>query len=226
MKLPNIDHKKSKTNPTIDSPSAEFELPFYKDVDYFISLDNFVSFIKATEKLVRTSEEYKAYKDTVMNEYGLNKCQVLSNIEADEDNTVKLEMHHGPILTLFDVTSIILDWMIARDMKITTFSVAKIVLDEHFLNNVQVTMLSESIHQLVHDDEVFLSLQQAFGDLNKFLTKYRDGLNISHIKNINRYIEKSKEQGAHDTGVLDLQKTVLDWRKDYGDEYDEFINSI
>ena len=33
-------------------------------------------------------------------------------------------MHHGPILTLFDVTSIILNYMLIKGMKITTFSVA------------------------------------------------------------------------------------------------------
>ena len=40
--LPNIDFKKTAQNPTIDSDTSLYTLPFYKDTEYFSNLDNFV----------------------------------------------------------------------------------------------------------------------------------------------------------------------------------------
>ena len=61
LDIPNIDFKKPKKNPTIDSDTSLYTLPFYKDSDYFANLDNFVGFIKAVESMVRTSKYYSRY---------------------------------------------------------------------------------------------------------------------------------------------------------------------
>ena len=60
-KIPNIEFKKTKRNPTLDSDTSLFELPFYKDVEYFTNLDNFVTFVNAVERLVRSSKYYSRY---------------------------------------------------------------------------------------------------------------------------------------------------------------------
>ena len=45
-----------------------------------------------------------------------------------DDEKATIEMHHGPILTLFDCCSIVTMSMIHRGEKLTTPRVAKIVL--------------------------------------------------------------------------------------------------
>lgn len=210
--LPNIDYKKPKKNPTIDSDSSMYELPFYKDADYLSNLDNFVGFVKAVERLVRSSKHYTRYVGYIKKDVGLNFCQVLSNIKIEDDTAVtKLEMHHGPILTLFDYAAIITDWMLAKDKKITTFSVADRLLDEHFKNNIQVVMLSETVHKLVHTGAIFLNINHAFGDLNQFITKYRDGVSDEYIERINKYLETCRKYDSFDHHTLDLERTVKSW---------------
>lgn len=210
--LPNIDYKKPKKNPTIDSASSTYELPFYKDADYLSNLDNFVGFVKAVERMVRSSKHYSRYVKYIKDDIGLNFCQVLSNIKVeDADATTKLEMHHGPILTLFDYTAIIIDWMLANDKKITTFSVADRILEEHFQNHIQVVMLSETVHQLVHDGKVFLNIKHAFGDLNTFLNTYRDGVSDEYIERINKYLTTCEKYDSFDKHTLDLADTVKHW---------------
>jgi len=187
--LPNIDYKKPSKNPTIDSDTSLYSLPYYKDSEYFSNLDNFVSFIKAVEQTVRTSKYYSRYIKYLKEDVGLNFCQVLSNIKSeDEDAYTKIEMHHGPILTLFDYIAIIVDYYLYHDKKINTFIIADVVLEEHFNNNVQVVMLSETVHQEVHENNVFLNIKHAFGDLNTFLKKYKDGISDEQILKINRYL--------------------------------------
>ena len=220
-KIPGIDVNKPNTNPTIDSDESYYEIPFYKDVDYMFSLENEVAFIKAVERMVRTSKYYSRYIAHLKVDLGLNFCQVKGNISEDEDVGVTdlIEMHHGPIFTLFDVVSIILNYMLAKDMKITTFSVANKVIEEHFKHRVQTVMLCETVHQLVHDNKVFLNYRQGFGDLYSFLEIYYEGLDEIMVNKIIDYIEKCKKYDSNDFGNLNV--IVTRWKTEHYDEDDE-----
>lgn len=213
--LPNIDYKKPNKNPTLDADTSEFELPFYKDIEYFSNIDNFVGFVKAVERMVRTSNYYSRYIKYLKEDIGLTACQVLSNIE---DEYADIEMHHGPILTLFDYVAIITDSLLAKKKKINTFLVADILLEEHFLNNIQVVMLSKTVHEQVHENNIFINLNQAFGNLNDFLKKYRDGLHPEQVQKINKYIESSIKYDSFDKDVLKLNGFVKKWSKDNGED--------
>ena len=57
--LPNIDY--DEANLTVDSDSSLYNIPMYKPVEYFSSLESRNAFIKSVEKLVRTSDRYKKY---------------------------------------------------------------------------------------------------------------------------------------------------------------------
>lgn len=220
-KIPGIDVNKPNTNPTIDSDESYYEIPFYKDVDYMFSLENEVAFIKAVERMVRTSKYYSRYIAHLKVDLGLNFCQVKGNIAEDEDAGVTdlIEMHHGPIFTLFDVVSIILNYMLAKDMKITTFSVANKVIEEHFKHRVQTVMLCETVHQLVHDNKVFLNYRQGFGDLYSFLEIYYEGLDEIMVNKIIDYIEKCKKYDSNDFGNLNV--IVTRWKTEHYDEDDD-----
>lgn len=213
-KIPNIEFKKTKRNPTLDSDTSLFELPFYKDVEYFTNLDNFVTFVNAVERLVRSSKYYSRYIKYIKEEVGLNFCQVLSNIKVtDENDVTEIEMHHGPILTLFDYVSIVVDHLLYHDKKINTFIVADIILKEHYKNNIQIVMLTKTAHEQVHLDNVFLSTKHAFGDLNRFLTKYKDGISQEQITKINEYISLCEKYDSYDKGVFELNKILKNWSK-------------
>lgn len=220
-RIPGIQVNKPNNNPTIDSDESYYEIPFYKDYDYMFSIENEVAYIKAVERLVRSSKYYSRYIAHMKNDLGMNFCQVKGNISEDEDAGVTdlIEMHHGPIFTLFDVTSIILNYMLAKEMKITTFSVANRVIEEHFKHRVQTVMLCKTVHQLVHDNKVFLNYKQGFGDLYSFLETYYEGLDETQINNIINYIEKCKKYDSNDFGNLEV--IVTRWKTEHHDFDDE-----
>lgn len=207
--LDDIIYKKPNKNPTIDCDNSEYELPFYKDGEYFAILDNFVNFCKACERLVRVSPYYKKYI-SYLRTIGLDRCQVLSNIVAEEGGPA-VEMHHGPILSLFDYCAIVTDHLIYHKKLINTFIVADIIIKEHYNNNIQVVMLSETVHQSWHaTGKPFINLHQAFGDLNKFMKKYRDGLE-EVIPKINRYIMLSTKYDSFDSQLLKIKDNIEVW---------------
>lgn len=207
---PNIEFKKPNKNPTLDAKTSLFEIPFYKDVEYFSNLENFVSFVKAVEKMVRASNYYRRYISELKEEIGLTYCQVLSNID---DESANIEMHHGPILTLFDYVAIITDYMLFHNIPVTSFSVANKVIEEHFEHNVQVVMLSKTVHELVHEDDIFINFKQAFGNLNRFLEKYKDGINKDQINKINIYINLCHKYNSFDKEALKLNDNLKEWSK-------------
>ena len=120
-------------------------------------------------------------------------------------------MHHGPILTLFDYVSIVVDHMLYNGQRVNTFIVADTIIAEHFQNHIQVVMLSETVHEEVHTNNVFINTRQAFGDLNAFMERYKDGISDEQIAKINKYIELSEKYDSYDKGVLDLRDKIYSW---------------
>ena len=204
--LPDIEYNKVKNIATIDSPKSLYYIPFYKTEDYFSSFESYIAFIKNVERVVRTNDRYKKYIAHLKKLVGLNHCQVLSNITDDD---APIEMHHGPILTLYDYCAIILEYFLIKKWKISTYRVADAVLEEHLKNRVQVVMLSQTIHEEVHAREIFLNYKHAYGDLNAFIKKYAIAISDEYKEKINKYIDKSMSTDSTDYGILELSKSVL-----------------
>lgn len=211
-----------ENNPSIDSDNSIFYIPFYKRDDYFEVYENKILFIKECEKLVRKHKFYKAYIKYLINIVGMNTCQVLPGIECGEEgkNKVTIEMHHGPILTLFDTCHIVLNCLIKDGCQdITTFKVANMVLEEHRLNNVRVILLSKSVHQQVHENAILLNYHMGFGDTKMFLSKYNRGLTKSLRSGINEYIQWSLENDSFDNNILELSDSMRQWGNN---DFDDF----
>lgn len=197
----------------IDSQLLDFEIQFYKNPTFFMVLTNYVEFIKGCEKFIRRTKDYTNYV-AHLKELGFTRCQVLGSIDSslsEKEHPLTVEMHHGPIFTLFDYCGAVIGYMTKHKMKITTPRVAKIIMDEHWNGNIQTVMLSSTVHQAVDSGRLFISLKQAVGNLNNFLKRYADGITSYQREKINKYIEMSEKYKATDNGLFDLKETMHDW---------------
>ena len=192
---------------TITSDMVLFDISFYKDHDYLMNLEKFIGFVKACEKTIRKHPDYDNFVSTIR-EFNMDHCQVLGNISRFD---ATIEAHHGPLFTLFDYCVIVINSMMKRNEKITTFRVAKKVLEEHFNGNVQIVMLCKTVHQMIDTGEIFINLNQGIGDVNAFIKKYKDGLDETYIDKINAYIDLSKKFESTDNGILELEKNMVCW---------------
>lgn len=204
--LPDIEYINNKYTPIVDSPVSIYQIHMYKNEKYFANLESYVSFVKNIERMVRSNDRYKKYIDYLKKKVGLNHCQVLSKVTDDEAD---IEMHHGPILTLYDYCAIILEYYLIKKWSISTLRIADTVLSEHEKNRIQVVMLSSTIHQEVHDRNIFLNYEQGFGDFNSFIKKYNIALGNIYIEKINRYIDRSLMENSNDFGILELSKNLV-----------------
>lgn len=208
-KIVNINSKTSNGNVTVKADKGYFQLSFYKNKAFFMDSKGYGQFIKSVERIVRTSDEYSAYIFYITNEIGLDHCMLMPGITSDK---AKIEMHHGPILTLYDYCAIVVESMLHNGEPISSFRVAKVVMEEHYNNNVQVLMLSKTAHQLVHTGKIFIHPTQAWGNLDNFIEKYKDGLTREQIETINEYLILSEQNKTTDGGTLKAG-TMSDWNK-------------
>ena len=105
--LPDIIYDKSKITPIVDAKTSFYKILMYKDEDYLSNYESYVNFVKGCEKAVRNNDRYKKYINHLKKEVKLTKCQVLKNV-TDQDASI--EMHHGPIFTLFDICAIVIEY--------------------------------------------------------------------------------------------------------------------
>lgn len=186
----------------IESADDSFDcISLFKDIEYFQDDVLYSKFVKACETRIRTSKEYAAFLTYIKRVLGINFCEVSSQI-FDTDATI--EMHHGPLFTLYDITSIVLSWYLKNGQKITTFRIVDRVLQEHFDLNVQVVMLAKTNHEAAHNRDLFLHVNQGIGDINGFITKYADCLDDIYKYKIYNYINLCKDSPSMDHGYLDI----------------------
>ena len=210
--LPDIIYAKEKLDtykvtPIVDAKSSLYQIPFDKDPEYFSNFESYNTFIKGCERLVRHNDRYKKYISFLKRNVRLDRCQVLKNITDDDAD---IEMHHGPIFTLYDYCSIITEYFLMRHWKVTTPRIAKEVLDEHQRHRIQVVMVSSTVHEEIHARNIFINQNQAFGDLASFLYKYAPAISDEYKEKLNRYIDRSLLMDSSDFGVLDLNKALLE----------------
>jgi hypothetical protein len=198
---------------TVSSSNELFDISFFSDRTSLRDIENFVRFVKACEWTVRKSDEYKNFKAQVIAK-GLDRCQILGHISSDGSDDVDIEMHHGPLFTLFDYCAIVIDALLFRGEKVSTFRVGRLVLDEHFADHIQIVMLSKTVHQLVDTGNMFIHFNQATGNISEFIKAYHEGLTPDRIEKINKYIELCDQFDTFDNGLLDLKNTITDWNYD------------
>ena len=190
---------KIKDLSTIEKEDGNLILNYDKTTGMFINLfytknnlsnlNERTKLIKKTESIIRKSARYRLYKNKLF-EMGINMCAVLGNVTED---IATLEMHHGPIFTLWDYIEITIDYFYQNKMPINSFRLAQQVLNDHFEDLIQVVMISKSVHKAAHNgntNNTFkIGLDSAWGNLVGYLEKYKGCLSRKHFAKLNEYFE-------------------------------------
>ena len=203
MNLPDIQYT-GGTARIIETQSQTGEsIQFYKDANYFQDISTYNKFVIQVQKMVYASEEYKNFCGWIRKSLGINFCQVNSSIV--ENDGVTIEMHHGPIFTLFDYISVMLNSYIDNGIPISTFNIVDEVIEEHYQRRVQVVMLSTTNHEAVHNGDIFLNFKQGIGNFSEFVTRYSKYFTDEQKYRIASYLKLCEDNDSFDTGILDIE---------------------
>ena len=182
-----FDNLKIKSNKSIYCESFYF-------VDVFDET-NLKKFIKSVERTVRSSKEYKRYIENLRtNVHALNYDTVMSNISNTD---TALEFHHYP-LSLYEISEILILDHLANKDNITSFSIAKEIMEYHFKNKIGLVSLTKTNHELAHDGALFLHNTQIFGKYEEFINEHPNGISMDIRNKIDRLNKMSDANVATD----------------------------
>lgn len=166
-----------------------------------------VKFIKTVETMIRSSQEYKHYVDYLKKNIDMTQCSFFTNINNKNGRKVRIEIHHEPF-TLFDLVMIVMEKWANEGKELNYLGIAEEVMKIHYQGLVGLIPLSLTVHQLVHDGELFIPLQYVYGDVLKFVKEYEPHIPDDLMKMLQLKLEMSKE--VQDTSILDTSYVYID----------------
>ena len=200
--------------PAIYFPKCEYPLTFYQTRDTLADMDRYKTFIDNCTHRFRKSRTYKSYKSYLMS-MGLDRCQVIGNIQ---DGMANIEMHHN-FLTIYDITILISQHILNTVGRCTTFDIVALLMQEHRNNNIPIVMLSETVHQLYHDNpDFYIPISMTFGKWWDLLIKYRYGITLDIAYKVVKYIQNCQRNNElNSVEFFKLSDDIKNWG-----EYNEY----
>lgn len=148
---------------------------------------DFKKYMKEVERIIRTSYEYRSFVNYLKTYMNMDRCVFLRNISCltdqfDRSSKIRIEVHHEP-LTLYDICIAVVNKRLAMGEDMDEFMVAKEVLYLHYKGYVGLIPLCETVHELVHNQYIFIPSTVVYGNYKEFVNLYRqfiepDTLNI------------------------------------------------
>lgn len=160
---------------TIDIPY----LPKYDIEDYdFYDEKDLEKYMKDVEKVVRNSFEYRQLIKFFKNKLDMNKCAfyervVNEPVDGSRFNKIAIHIHHDP-LTLYDITRIVFKKRMTLGEIVDEQVTAKEIMLLHYNLMIGLIPLAETVHELVHNQYLFIPTTRVFGFYRDFLEMYKD----------------------------------------------------
>lgn len=207
-----ILYKKAMANKAKERPSQNVhvtidELP-ERETYTFRTPKERVKFIKQVEATCRKSMEYKEYMRFLKRNTDLRRCTILKGLNTEGGKKYTIEIHHEPF-TLFDIVETVLNKREMEGQKIDPLDIADEVMALHYDGKVGLIHLSTTMHQLVHDDKIFIPLQYIYQSYNEFYTEYKPYFNPLVIEKIEMKVEMSLKTDNFISDSIDPQFTYI-----------------
>lgn len=149
------------------------ELPDYTMFDYDLNDEKSLKkYFQSIEKNVRGSYEYRAMVQYLKDYIDMNKCSFYMNVNNIDSSKIKIEIHHEP-LSLYDICIIVYNKRVAFRESLEEELVAKEVMYLHYDLQVGLIPLAETVHELVHNQYLFVPTSNVYGKYKEFIDRYK-----------------------------------------------------
>lgn len=179
-------------------PDFEFE-----DYDLMDDKDR-EKYIVDLEHHVRSSFEYRQMVQYLREYMNMNSCAFIPNISNETSRRVRIEIHHSPF-TLRDICCVILNKRMKNGEMLTIESVGYEVMFVHYSLMVGLIPLSETVHELVHTQYLFIPTNKVYGYYKAFVQTYYNYIDPELLDKLDE-LEKLTIAGTYN----DTYKQVLE----------------
>lgn len=147
-------------------------IPPYEDQDYdLLDPKDKEKFIIDLERFVRNSIEYRSLVSFLRENVNMNRCAFLNNITNENTFKIRIEIHHSPF-TLRDICSTVINKRMKNGECMYIEAVAYEVIYLHYCLMIGLIPLSETVHELVHSQYIFIPVDKVYGYYKQFIEQY------------------------------------------------------
>ena len=191
----NVEYMNKIENTYVDGGQTIMDIPEmpYFDGEQYDLYDNkdYARFIADTERVVRMSYEYRQLINYLRYTEGMNQCSFLSNVTNIDSNKVKIEIHHTP-LSLYDVCSTTIKKRLHNKESMDIYDVAEEVLWLHYAGWVGLIPVSATVHELIHNQYIFVPTNLVRGNYREFVNHYYDYIDPDILDSLDNAEEMTK----------------------------------
>ncbi len=147
------------------SDQYPFRLPLR--ISNFENEAEYTKFIRNCERHIRSSIEYKQWRNYIIDVLGVQTCMV-TNERMDQ---CTIEVHHH-VPSLFVLVKSILNKKIDNEEEFSTFDISLEAIKYHFQNKVGYVTLISSIHEKFHNGFLGIPATTIKGNYRSFMDEY------------------------------------------------------
>ena len=147
------------------SDQYPFRLPLR--IRSFENEAEYTKFIRNCERHIRSSIEYKQWRNYIIDILGVQTCMV-TNERMDQ---CTIEVHHH-IPSLFVLVKSILNKKIDNEEEFSTFDISLEAIKYHFQNKVGYVTLVKSMHEKFHNGYLGVPSSVIKGNYQAFIEEY------------------------------------------------------
>ena len=137
-------------------------------------------FIKNCELLIRRCNEYKLWKEYIIDVLQINSCM----ITHENINEVSIEVHHH-LPSLFTLVCALVNKRIEKNEEFCSFDIAQEAIELHFKNKIGYVTLLKSMHEKFHNGYLDIPIELVRGDYSYFISEFSSFLDDADLDTIN-----------------------------------------
>ena len=205
-------------------------VPKFDIEDYdLMNEKEFTKYLSNIEKICRTSIEYSLLTSYLRENMNMNQCAFFQNVSNQDSYKIKIHIHHEPF-TLYDIVRSIYNKRLRMRQSLNENLVARETMYLHYSLLVGLIPLSETVHELVHANYLFVPMDKVFGNIEQFVTMYEPYFEPElrlQLDKVRKYTSIYNEELAKNIRVLERNYLYLDMSDIYElPTYDSVITKM
>lgn len=150
------------------------DLDDYTQPDYDLNDEKeFAKYITDIEKTTRGSFEYQQMVRFCRENLNMSCCSFYESVSNADTTSIRIELHHEP-LSLYDIVMTVFKKRVQFGESLEVEHVAKEVMYNHYAMCVGLIPLADTVHDLVHNQYLFIPNDKVFGMWRTFANQYHD----------------------------------------------------
>lgn len=176
-----LNTESSDPKKVVKSSTIEVDIKpilYLEDLGIFDDSKEFYRFIVRTKYYIRKSGSYTRFIKFLKKKHGMDRCGVHPNLRGSDGYMI--HMHHTP-LVLEDIIHVVIAKRQELNESLTMSSIAREVMELHYLGLVGLYPLCETCHEYAHGDtnDLFIPEDAIYGEVDAFFDIYSDYISDS-----------------------------------------------